>query len=67
MISHKRIDGLELLSLGYRLCESGYGVEDRNLADKKYLSKGYNVVSFYVKTDTRGLKMWELWAKKTIL
>lgn len=48
----------------YVLLDTGYGVDGKDDAVKKYQDKGYEVKSRFVKTDTPYLKMWEVWGKK---
>ena len=52
----------ELESQGYDIIDSGY--EDYHPYEKKWINKGYDVKSWYVKSDTPGLKMWVMYGKK---
>ena len=52
----------ELESQGYDIIDSGY--EDYHPYEEKWRRAGYDVKSFYQKSDTRGLKMWVMYGKK---
>lgn len=52
----------ELEKQGWEVIDSGY--EDYRYYEEKWRKKGYDVKSFYFKSDTPGLKMWMMWGKK---
>lgn len=52
----------ELEDHGYTIIDSGY--EDYLPYEKDWKKRGYDVKSFYVKSDTPGLKMWVMYGKK---
>lgn len=52
----------ELEKNGYDIIDSGY--ERYDYYEKQWKAKGYDVKSFYEKTDTPGIKMWVMYGKK---
>lgn len=51
--------------LGYKLLDTGYEYYNDRLCELK--DKGYDCEGCYVKTDTKGLRMWEIWGKENEL
>jgi hypothetical protein len=52
----------ELEKNGYSIIDSGY--ERYDYYEEQWKAQGYDVKSFYEKTDTPGLKMWVMYGKK---